>query len=266
VTAVPASDHRSQVAAAITRAQADLEQAVIELDKLAAVDARSVALAAHALNNFLTVSGGVLEFLEEALRDYPDAQVKTWIDGLSHATSLMTHTVSQLMVNAAGTDPRLRLDDVDIGRLVERAGTYYRRIAELKRIGISVRTADDLPHVRGDAVLIAAVLDNLLSNAVKYSPPGKRIWVQVHSERHGVVCSVRDEGPGLSPEDQARLFRPGVRLAPVPSAGEPSTGYGLAVAKRFMDHMGGEIRCLSAEGHGATFSLWLPVAPGEAVA
>ena len=56
-----------------------------------------------------------------------------------------------------------------------------------------------------------------------------------------VRWQVRDEGPGLSAEEQARLFQTGVRLSPQPTAGEPSSGYGLAVAKQLMDLLGGTI-------------------------
>ena len=105
--------------------------------------------------------------------------------------------------------------------------------------------------------------DNLLSNAVKYSPKGKRIWVRVRGDRGGAVCSVQDEGPGLSREEQARLFQPGVRLGPVPSAGEPSVGYGLALAKKFTEALGGEIWCTSTKGEGATPAFWLPARHGR---
>lgn len=60
-----------------------------------------------------------------------------------------------------------------------------------------------------DRVAVAVVVDNLLSNAVKYSPRGKPITVTVRAERGTVVCDVRDEGPGLSVEDQAKLFQRG---------------------------------------------------------
>jgi hypothetical protein len=66
------------VAASIQRAQADLEQELVDLDKLPAVDARSTALAAHALNNFLTVSGAVVEGLRDAPGS-PEPQVRTWV-------------------------------------------------------------------------------------------------------------------------------------------------------------------------------------------
>src|SRR5262249_48711925 len=75
----------------------------------------------------------------------------------------------------------------------------------------------------------------------------------VWGEAGSAVCSVRDEGPGLSEADLARLFQKGVRLAPQPTAGEPSTGYGLAVAKSLVDKLGGEIWCLSKVGEGSSF-------------
>ena len=117
--------------------------------------------------------------------------------------------------------------------------------------------ATDVPLVQTDRVLVAAVLDNLLSNAVKYSLPDRRIWVDVRGERGGAVCNVRDEGPGIGADEQARLFGLGVRLGAVPSSGEPSTGYGLAIAKSFVDHLGGELTCESTPGRGTTFSFWL---------
>jgi signal transduction histidine kinase len=251
-------DRRVEATAAITRAQAELERALEEIDQLPAVDVHSVALAAHALNNFLTVTRGVVDLLIPVLRDHPEPQVGVWLQGLSHATDLMAHTVSQLMNNAVGVETALRREEFDLSRLVERACTYYARGAHQKGLQLQFRGEANGLRVATDRVMVAAVLDNLLSNAVKYSPRGKRITVTVEPYGHGVVCLVTDEGPGLSPADCDRLFQPGVRLAPVPSAGEPSTGYGLAVAKRFADQLGGTLTCESMLGRGTTFSFWLP--------
>jgi signal transduction histidine kinase len=112
--------------------------------------------------------------------------------------------------------------------------------------------------VRADRVALAVVADNLLSNAVKFSRPGTTVQVQVVTEPDVVVCSVRDQGPGLSTADQAKLYQRGVTLSAVPTAGEPSTGYGLAMAKEFMERMGGELWCESELGRGACFSFRLP--------
>ena len=252
------SDSRGAALDAIARAQASLEQAVAELEKVPALDSGSLGLTAHALNNFLTVSLGVVELLQDRLRDHADPQVGAWLQALAHSNTLMAHTVGQLMSSTARRPTALRIDDVDLARLVGRVCAYYERAAGFKGIRLTFSAAADVPTIRTDAVIVAAIMDNLLSNAVKYSPVGARIWVDVRRAGDGARCSVRDEGPGLSEAQQARLFLPGVRLGPLPTAGEPSTGYGLAIAKRFSDRLGGELGCSSAPGGGATFTLALP--------
>ena len=249
---------KEQATAAILRAQAELEQALSELEKMPAFDPRAVAFSAHALNNYLAVTGGTVELLLGSLVDYPDPKIRNWLEGLGHVTELMRHTVSQLMTSSAPKDVKLRFLKWDLAPLVQRTCNYYQRIADRKNISIVFEPASDIPPVWTDPVAVAAVLDNLLSNAVKYSFPGKKIWVQLRGEMTSVVCSVRDEGPGLSQEDQAKLFQRGIQLSSVATGGEPSRGYGLAVAKELIDKLNGDLWCESTLGAGACFSIRLP--------
>lgn len=249
---------KEQVAEAILRAQAELEQALGELAKMPAFAPRALGFSAHALNNYLTVTEGTVELLLLSLADHPDPRIRNWLEGLSHVTELMRHTVSQLMTTSAPEDAKLHLLKWDLDTLIRRACTYYRRIADRKNIVIVYESAIDIPPVLTDPVAVAAVMDNLLSNAVKYSSPGKKISVKLIREVNSVVCSVYDEGPGLSHEDQAKLFQQGIRLSSVPTGGESSTGYGLAVAKDLIDKLGGDLWCESALGAGACFSFRLP--------
>jgi signal transduction histidine kinase len=253
------SDPKDKVATAIVKAQADLEAALRELDALPVLDPGTVAFAAHALNNYLTVTGGTVDLILARLTDFPDAQIRIWLEGLQHVTNLMSRTVGQLMNASAGTETVYRLEQAHLPMLVERVCHYYQRVAAQKDIRILFRASEGVPPVRTDRVVIAAVLDNVLSNAVKYSPLGASIVVEVRGERGGVVCAVRDQGPGLSREDHAKLFQRGMKLAPRPTAGEPSSGYGLAVAKELIEKVGGSIWCESELGCGATFSFRVPV-------
>jgi signal transduction histidine kinase len=246
------------VASAIARAQADLAEALSELEKIPAFDPGSVAYVAHALNNFLVVTGGTVELIGIHLGDKADEQIRVWLDGLRHATDLMTRTLSQLVHASAAASAQLWLEKVDLPLLVQRACNYFQRAADRKTIRIVVEPAAHVPQVRTDRVLVAAVLDNLVSNAIKYSRPGKQVRVRVRAETGWGVCEVRDEGPGLSQADQARLFQKGVRLTPTPTGGEPSNGYGLAVAKELVGKLGGTIWCESVLGQGCCFSFRLP--------
>jgi signal transduction histidine kinase len=252
------AEPKELVASAITKAQADLVEALSELEKVPALEAGSVAFAAHALNNYLTITGGTVDLILMHLAGYPDAQVRMWLEGVQHATSLMSRTVHQLMNASATTEIKLRFEKADLPLMVQRLCHYYQRIADRKTIHVIADSASDVAPVWTDRVAVGAVLDNLLSNAVKYSPLGTQIHVRVRAEKNSAVCEVQDEGPGLSQADQAKLFQRGVRLTPRPTWGEPSTGYGLAVAKDLIDKLGGEIWCESALGQGCCFCIRLP--------
>jgi len=249
---------KENIFSAIVRARAELDEALYELEKLPAVSQSSISFAAHALNNYLTIAGATSELLLKALADHPDPQIRTGLEVLQHSTNLMIHTVSQLMMNTTAPDAKLRFEKVNLSVMVQRFSTYYQDIADRKHIRcLSESTVDD-SLVWTDRVMAAVVMDNLYSNAVKYSPPGKHVWVQVSTDRESVVCSVRDEGPGLSQEDQAKLFQRGVQLTPRPTYGEPSAGYGLSLAKEFIEKLGGTIWCESVLGKGSCFSFRLP--------
>jgi signal transduction histidine kinase len=249
---------KEQIAASIMRARADLEQALSDLDRLPLPEPGLVAFVAHALNNYLAVTEATIEMLTLSLADYPDPTVALWLGNLQHATSLMTRTVSQLMNTTVGRDMKLRFEKVDVALGLQRLCGYYQSKADQKQIRLICGPFADLPPVWTDRVAAGAVMDNLLSNAMKYSSSGKNITIEAHREPDSVVCSVCDEGPGLSQEDQARLFQPGVRLSPVPTGGEASAGYGLAVAKALVEQLDGSIWCESTPGQGACFFVRLP--------
>lgn len=119
-----------------------------------------------------------------------------------------------------------------------------------------------LPAVRADAALLAQVLDNFLSNAIKFSPAGAALTLRTApGEAPATVrFAVRDSGPGLSDADKARAFGKFARLSARPTAGEASTGLGLAVARRLAAAMHATVGVTDAPGGGAEFWIELPVA------
>ena len=251
-------DAKQQVISAVVQARSHLETALADLERLPAFDPSSVPFAAHALTNFLSVTEGTLELLKASLPADIDPQVLRMLDGLRHATTLMSHTVSQLVNNAPIGDFKFRFEKIDLTHLVHRACSYYQRLALRKNIRLTIDDNENVPLVWSDRVAIAAVVDNLLSNAVKYSPVGKSINVKVWMLERDAVCSVQDKGPGISPFDQARLFQRGVQVSSSPTGGEASSGYGLAVAKELVEQLGGTLWVDSVLGKGARFSFRLP--------
>ena len=110
-----------------------------------------------------------------------------------------------------------------------------------------------------DPGVMAQIVENLVSNAVKYSPPGKNIFVRLKQEAQAVRIEVQDEGPGLSAEDQKKLFGKFARLSAKPTGGEHSTGLGLSIVKKMVEAMNGKVWCESEPGQGATFIVALPI-------
>jgi signal transduction histidine kinase len=242
----------------IRRAQTELIEAVAELEKIPNFGAGTAACAAHALNNYLAVICAAVQLIMRRLETHGDKQISEWLNSVIHATDLMRNVVSELATGSVSSETTFRFEKVDLALSLRRFCDFYEEAASHKLIRLIVDSGDDVAPVLTDRVAILSVIDNLVSNAIKYSPPERRVWLGARSENDSVVCRVRDEGPGLNPGDQARLFQKGARLTPRPTAGEPSTGYGLALAKDLMEKLGGSIWCESVVGQGTTFFIRLP--------
>jgi len=126
---------------------------------------------------------------------------------------------------------------------------------------LKVEAAEGLPLVRVDAELIEMVIAHLIDNAVKYTPQGGPIVVGAHASERGVIIHVTDQGPGISLEEQSRIFDKFYRG----SGGEhlKGTGMGLAIAREIVRAHGEEIWVKSSPGKGSEFCFSLPVAPVE---
>src|SRR2546422_5472943 len=191
------AETKERVAASIVRARADLEQALADLEHLPEVDARAVAFAAHALGNYLAVTGGTADLLLGSLADHPDRQVRLWLEGISHATNLMTHLATELLRHASKTyQPRLSFEPVDVSVLIERVCHFYRRKAAEKQISITPDLHVEEPDARADRAAVAVVMDNLLSSAIRYSRHDRPEPVLGQAEHGLLVCRVDAEGAG----------------------------------------------------------------------
>lgn len=144
--------------------------------------------------------------------------------------------------------------------LVAGAIERHRAAAEAASVRLKAEVAADLQPLAVDAELIGRVLDNLLDNAVKYAPDGSlvRVWVRASTLRGLVVFGVRDQGPGIAPEEQDRLFQKFQRIRGQ-RARRGGTGLGLAFCKLVIEAHQGRIWLDSAPGAGSTFAFSLPI-------
>ena len=142
-----------------------------------------------------------------------------------------------------------------MGRVLERAFTAFGE--EARRRGIDYRQHDNGGAVivsDGDRVL--QIISNLLSNAFRWTPDGGRIDLELDAQNGDVSVAVADSGPGISPAEVERIFRPFWSR----DAGG-GTGLGLAIASELANALGGRIEVHSSIGRGSRFSLVLPSRP-----
>ena len=131
-------------------------------------------------------------------------------------------------------------------------------MTEKKRLHFEIAMPEDLPSVRADSVRVRQILMNLLSNAIKFTPENGTITVEGAPAEGGMVAvSVRDTGPGISPDDRQAVFE---RFKQVGEGHRKrGTGLGLPITKRLVELHGGTISLESEPGKGATFTFTLPI-------
>ena len=223
-----------------------------------------LGMAAHDLRNPI---GSILGYAKLMLElELEPAQRRQSLEAISRVAEQMSTLVNDLLDVSVIESGKLELRRApcSLAALLQRRAAFFELLAAKKQITLAV-AIDDPGELPLDPDRMEQVVDNLISNAVKYSPRGARIEVSLRREGGQVRLQVRDEGPGLSAEDQRRLFGAFQRLSARPTGGEKSTGLGLAITQRIVTAHGGTISVQSELGRGSSFSVVLPAPdrPGD---
>ena len=237
-----------------------LHQANAELRELNQLKNQFLGMAAHDLRKPIGVIMTYGEFvLDEAggqLSEQHREFLRTCMDAATDMKRLIDGFLDLSVIESGKL--RLELASASVPEIVAGAEPTARLMAGKKKISLLVDLADDGRRLRVDASKLQQVLLNLIGNAVEHSVPGQRVWLSSRWDDQTLVLAVRDEGPGIALEDQARLFTSFARAGTRKTAGERSVGLGLAIARLVVEAHGGRIRVESIPGQGATFLITLP--------
>jgi len=231
---------------------------VEELARLSQLRADFVSLVSHELRSPMAAVIGAARTLQDRWRMLSADQRESFLALIGDETSRLAELVGDVLDTSrieAGTFS-YRFEEVDLARLVEEAV----EAAELAQQDVAVVTSarGRLPAIRGDRARLRQVLGNLIENAVKYSPEGGEVRVSAAVGNGAVQIDVRDSGPGIPRDQQARIFEKFGRVD-VPGASKPGTGLGLFIARSIAEAHGGSLTVMSGLEPGAVFTLTLPV-------
>ncbi len=214
-----------------------------------------LGIAAHDLKNPLTSIIGNAEMI--ALCKSVE-QTGRFGERIVAAGTRMRDLISNLLDAAAIEEGRFssNIQPCDLAVLLQRSVEHNQGAATRKQIEIAVEP--QTVWANADEAATLQILDNLLSNALKYSPPKTRVRAACGLSDQQAWVSIQDQGPGISEEDQKKMFGKFMRLSARPTAGESSNGLGLSIVKRLAESMQGTVVCRSRLGEGSTFILHLP--------
>jgi signal transduction histidine kinase len=248
--------------------QEQLQQRNTELMRLNNEKNEVLGIVAHDLRNPLTVIQSGAEVLLHMIDD--DQKMMNVAQRMLDTSVRMNKMVAYLLERdeLEKRIEHIELSTIPIGQVIEATLIMFQDYASEK----SIRLHYSNKFLSGDGLCVAneillfQVIENLISNAIKYSPHYKNVWVEVQQQDYAMVSSlccqvrVKDEGPGITIDDQKKLFGKFARLTARPTGGEHSTGLGLSIVKKMVEAMNGRVWCESEVGKGATFIVELPSA------
>ena len=219
-----------------------------------------MGIAAHDLRNPLSAIQGYAEMIIEDAQSLAHRDLEGNGQRIREAAKRMTEMVQNFLDANRIERGELKLNMAisDLSPLLQSVLETQSPHATAKGQMIQLELPPTPTLALADVSITLQVFENLVSNAVKYSPPGKKIFVRLKAEAGVVRFEVEDQGPGLSKEDQKKLFGKFARLSAKPTGGEHSTGLGLSIVKRLVEAMNGKVWCESELGMGAKFIFTIP--------
>ena len=245
----------------LERTTAELQTANLRLKELDRLKDEFISTVTHELRTPLTS----IRSLAEILHNHPTLdteQHQRFSNIIIKESERLTRLINQVLdyekIESAHMD--WAIAPVDLGEVIQDALTATHQLVDEKGISIDLNCDGEVPAAAGDRDRLVQVVVNLISNSVKFcNPQDGRIEIRLTAADRQVQVDVSDNGIGIKPEDQSKIFEKFQQLKD-PARGRPiGTGMGLTICKRIVDFHHGRIWVESQPGKGSTFSFTLPL-------
>lgn len=186
----------------------------------------------------------------------------TFVEKIGQGIVQMSDMVEKIL-DAGRLDPEtgsyeLMCEPTDLAEVAHKVVAGLSAAAEKKQLRLTSAIAREVPLLNVDRAMVSSAFTNLVENAIKYTPEGGRVTVELRIEGNAVIFRVTDNGLGISPEDQAKLFQRSGRVRRKEFKRIKGTGLGLFIVKNVAQRHGGDAWVESVEGKGSTFTWMIP--------
>lgn len=235
-------------------------EALKELDQRKTEFVQSVS---HELRTPLLFIRGYTELLREGGLGQLNPEQQEKLDIVARKTQLLADLVRDIVSLQRGRPRAEEMQEISLSQLARQATLSAEAMAQELGIQISLELPDRDLRIRGVPRRLEEVFDNLLSNALKFSPDGGEIKVQAQMKNGVVEVSVADEGIGVPPEEQERIFERFYQVDSSTTRRFEGTGLGLSIVKQIVEGHNGQVWVASptsndAAGRGSTFHFTVP--------
>jgi PAS domain S-box-containing protein len=245
--------------AAMERARAEdaLRKSEQQLKQLLQIRDDFIGIAGHELQTPVTTMKVFAEVAQEKLEEHGSKEEGELMRRLNKQIDRLTWLINDLLDISKISEGKLAIyfEPTDLNEVIQEQVEEIRRMATQQfRLQLN-----ELPIIDTDKERIGQVITNLLSNAVKYSPDNSTVTITSEPVTNGIQVSVHDEGIGISPEDQPKIFDRFYRVTANNPGALPGMGLGLYISSEIVHRHGGTLTVESEPGKGSAFVVMLPV-------
>ncbi len=248
----------------LSLANRELESAKDHLGKERREREELLSVVSHELRTPLTVVGGYTRLLLTGDVGPLNEEQQRFLEESQRSCKRLAAFVSNILEASSVTrgGEVLEIGNGPLAPVIESIASMFRPLLAERRLALELDIDGELT-ARFDPLRVEQVLTNLLGNAVKYAPPGGSVSIALRPHDNGsgrshfVEISVADDGPGVAPEDRARICEPYVQAGSEPRA--DGLGLGLSICRRLVEAHGGWIGLTDRPGGGACFAFTLPI-------
>jgi signal transduction histidine kinase/ActR/RegA family two-component response regulator len=259
--AMQLQEDRSVLEERIEEATRALREKKEEAERASHDKSHFLAVASHDLRQPLHALGLYIAELQRKVTDGEQqhlvGQVERSVESLS---TLLNALLDISKLDAGAIVPHMQV--CDVGAMLKHVAADYQILSSLRNIQLVIRSSG--AQVHSDPILLERILTNLVSNALRYTPPNGRVMIACRRRGNRLRIEVRDNGIGISRNDQANIYREFFQLNQPQLDSSKGLGLGLAIVDRLVKLLGHKIDLHSAPGLGSVFAVEVPIAQSPA--